>query len=126
MREVIMTGKTVEEATELALAELGVAAEDASVEVLELPHRRFFKTIPAKVRVSVEEPEAPEKTEAPAPAPKAEKPVQEKAKPAPKPAPAPVEEPAEQPAAEESEKPEETPVDLEANPKAKVAVEYLK
>ena len=53
MREVIMTGKTVEEATELALAELGVAAEDASVEVLELPHRRFFKTIPAKVRVSV-------------------------------------------------------------------------
>lgn len=126
MREVIMTGKTVEEATELAFAELGVAAEDASVEVLELPHRRFFKTIPAKVRVSVEEPEALEKTEAPAPAPKAEKPVQEKAKPAPKPAPAPVEEPAVQPAAEESEKPEETPVDLEANPKAKVAVEYLK
>ena len=41
-------------------------------------------------------------------------------------APAPVEEPAVQPAAEESEKPEETPVDLEANPKAKVAVEYLK
>ena len=72
MREVIMTGKTVEEATELALAELGVAAEDASVEVLELPHRRFFKTRPAKVRVSVEEPEAPEKTEAPAPAPKTE------------------------------------------------------
>ena len=34
MREVIMTGKTVEEATELALAELGVAAEDVSVEVL--------------------------------------------------------------------------------------------
>ena len=30
MREVIMTGKTVEEATELALAELGVSAEDAS------------------------------------------------------------------------------------------------
>ncbi len=27
MREVIMTGKTVEEATELALAELGVSAE---------------------------------------------------------------------------------------------------
>ena len=42
MREVIMTGKTVEEATELALAELSVSAEDASVEELELPHRRFI------------------------------------------------------------------------------------
>ena len=57
MREVIKTAKTVEEAKALAIAELGVNEEDALVEVLELPQRRLFKTIPAKVRASVEEPE---------------------------------------------------------------------
>ena len=40
MREVIKTGRTVEDATELALAELGVSAEAAAIEVLELPQRR--------------------------------------------------------------------------------------
>ena len=65
MREVIKTAKTVEEAKALAIAELGVNEEDALVEVLELPQRRLFKTIPAKVRVSVEEPE-PEAPEPPA------------------------------------------------------------
>ncbi len=57
MRESIMTGKTVEEATRLALEQLGVAEEDATVEVLELPQKKFFRTIPAKVRVWVEESE---------------------------------------------------------------------
>ena len=33
MREVIKTGRTVEDATELALAELGVRAEEAGIEV---------------------------------------------------------------------------------------------
>ena len=128
MREVIMTGKTVEEATELALAELGVSAEDASVEVLELPHRRFFKTIPAKVRVSVDEPEEKQPVSEKKQAPKQEAP---KAEPAPEPNPEKkaeqesAQQPAEQqPAAEE--KPAEQPVDLEQNPKAKAAVEYLK
>ena len=55
MREVIKTGRTVEDATELALAELGVSAEEAGIEVLELPQRRLFKSIPAKVRAYVEE-----------------------------------------------------------------------
>ena len=50
MREVIKTGRTVEDATELALAELGVSAEEAGIEVLELPQRRLFKSIPAKGR----------------------------------------------------------------------------
>ena len=56
MREVIMTGKTVEEATELALSQLGVSAEDenVSVEVVELPQKKLFRSIPAKVRVCVE------------------------------------------------------------------------
>ena len=65
MREVIKTGRTVEDATELALAELGVSAEEAGIEVLELPQRRLFKSIPAKVRAYVEDEEVPE-----APAPK--------------------------------------------------------
>ena len=55
MREVIKTGRTVEDATELALAELGVSAEEAGIEVLELPQRRLFKSIPAKVRAYVED-----------------------------------------------------------------------
>ena len=45
MREVIKTGRTVEDATELALAELGVSAEEAGIEVLELPQRRLFKSL---------------------------------------------------------------------------------
>ncbi len=57
MREVIKTGRTVEDATELALAELGVSAEEAGIEVLELPQRRLFKSIPAKVRAYVEDEE---------------------------------------------------------------------
>ena len=65
MRESIMTGKTVEEATQLALAELGIEEEEATVEVLELPQKKLFRTIPAKVRVWVDEPEqAPETPEA--------------------------------------------------------------
>lgn len=60
MREVIKTGRTVEDATELALAELGVSAEEAGIEVLELPQRRLFKLHPAKVRAYVEDEEVPE------------------------------------------------------------------
>ena len=75
MRESIMTGKTVEEATQLALAELGIAEEEATVEVLELPQRKLFRTIPAKVRVWVDEPE--EKLQAPAKQPQAAQPEKE-------------------------------------------------
>ena len=59
IREVIKTAKTVEEATELALEELGLGADEAEIEVLELPQRKLFRSIPAKVRAYVEEPEAP-------------------------------------------------------------------
>ena len=140
MREVIKTAKTVEEAKALAIAELGVNEEDALVEVLELPQRRLFKTIPAKVRASVEEPEeAPKAPEAPkpAPAPKAEKPAPRADKPAPK-APkaeapkAPKEtkahevKPEEAPAEPKAAEPEEIPVAIESVPKLAVAVEYLR
>ena len=58
------TGKTVDEARAKACALLGVQADDMNVsyEVLEMPQKTGFlglKTTPAKVRVSVEEPDAP-------------------------------------------------------------------
>ena len=133
------TGKTVDEARVKACALLGVQADDLNVsyEVLEMPQKTGFlglKTTPAKVRVSVEEPDAPaapvveEKAEpevkpvveeTPAEEPKAEEPaaapVAEEA--------APAEEIAD-PAAEGEEP--EVPINIEENAKVKAAVDYLK
>ncbi len=141
------TGKTVDEARAKACALLGVQAEDLNVsyEVLEMPQKTGFlglKLTPAKVRVSVEEPDvpaAPIVEEAPAPAAeeKVEAPAQEAAAPAPaedapaaeQPA-APVEEaaaPAEETAAPAEEAEEvEIPINIEENNKVKAAVDYLK
>ena len=139
------TGKTVDEARAKACALLGVQAEDLNVsyEVLEMPQKTGFlglKTTPAKVCVSVEEPDAPAAPAA-APAPAAEAaPVQETAPEVPA---APVEEPAapveapatevEQPAAEQAapaaaaaaDEETEVPIVIEENAKVKAAVEYL-
>ncbi len=142
------TGKTVDEARAKACALLGVQADDLNVscEVLEMPQKTGFlglKTTPAKVCVSVEEPDAPAAAPvAPAVEEKKPEPVQEpvKAEPAPEaPAqPAPASEPevkaepvapaveaapAEQPAAEEEET--EVPIVIEENAKVKAAVDYL-
>ena len=134
-------GKTVDEARAKACALLGVQADDLNVscEVLEMPQKTGFlglKLTPAKVCVSVEEPDAPA-----APAVEEKKaPVQEKAAPAPaveepaapaepeakaeeEAAPA-VEAAAEQPAAEEEET--EEPINIEENAKVKAAVDYLR
>ena len=136
------TGKTVDEARAKACALLGVQAEDLNVsyEVLEMPQKTGFlglKLTPAKVRVSVEEPdapkapEAPAAAEAPAPVPVEEK-VEAPAAPAAEEA-APAEEPkaeeaapvAEAAPAEEAEE-VEVPINIEENSKVKAAVEYLK
>ena len=139
------TGKTVDEARAKACALLGVQADDLNVsyEVLEMPQKTGFlglKTTPAKVCVSVEEPDAPAAPAA-APAPAAEAaPVQETAPEVPA-APveehaAPVEAPAaevEQPAAEQAapaaaaaaDEETEVPIVIEENAKVKAAVEYL-
>ena len=140
------TGKTVDEARAKACALLGVQADDLNVscEVLEMPQKTGFlglKLTPAKVCVSVEEPDAP----AAAPAePVVEKktPVQEAVKAAPvaeepaaaaaqpeaeaeeEPAAPAVEAAAEQPAAEEEEP--EVPIVIEENAKIKAAVDYLR
>ena len=135
------TGKTVDEARAKACALLGVQAEDMNVsyEVLEMPQKTGFlglKLTPAKVRVSVEEPDAPKAPEAPAAAEvPAAAPVEEKveapAAPAAEEA-APAEEPkaeeaapaAEAAPAEEAEE-VEVPINIEENSKVKAAVEYL-
>ena len=138
------TGKTVDEARAKACALLGVQADDLNVsyEVLEMPQKTGFlglKTTPAKVRVSVELPDAP----AAAPAkPVAEQPVEtaapvQETAPVAEEVPAVAEEPAapaaeqtpaaQQPAeaAEEAEEVEE-PIVIEENAKVKAAVDYLR
>ena len=130
------TGKTVDEARAKACALLGVQAEDMNVsyEVLEMPQKTGFlglKLTPAKVRVSVEEPDAPKAPEAPAVAEApAAAPVEEKveapAAPAAEEA-APAEEPKAEEAAPVAEEAEEVevPINIEENSKVKAAVEYL-
>ena len=133
------TGKTVDEARAKACALLGVQADDLNVsyEVLEMPQKTGFlglKTTPAKVRVSVEEPDAPA-------APVVEEKVEPEGKPvveeasaeepkAEEPAAAPVAEeaaPAEEAAAPAAEGEEpEVPINIEENAKVKAAVDYLK
>lgn len=141
IRTQIATGKTVDEARAKACALLGVQADDLNVsfEVLEMPQKTGFlglKLIPAKVCVSVEEPDAApveqaapvaEETAAPAPV-EEEAPVVESA-PAEEPAEQPVEEApeaekAEEPAQETEE--QEVPIVIEENIKVKAAVEYLR
>ena len=110
------TGKTVDEARAKACALLGVQAEDLNVsyEVLEMPQKTGFlglKTTPAKVCVSVEEPDAPAApAAAPAPAAEAEQPAAEQAAPA---------------AAAAADEETEVPIVIEENAKVKAAVEYL-
>ena len=132
------TGKTVDEARAKACALLGVQTDDMNVsyEVLEMPQKTGFlglKLTPAKVKVSVEEPDAPVQEPAPeaapaAPAPEAAAPA-EAEQPAPE-QPAAEKEPeaaaaeAEAPAAEEEET--EVPINIEENNKVKAAVEYLR
>ncbi len=55
MREVIVTGKTVEEATEKGCMELGLSQEEVTIEILEMPIKKLFKTIPAKVKVTADD-----------------------------------------------------------------------
>lgn len=80
--EVITTGKTVDDATEKACERLGKSRGQVTVEILQLPTRRLFRSVPAKVQVTVLESERDE-VETKEPAAKAA-PVEEK--PAAKPA----------------------------------------
>ena len=141
------TGKTVDEAFAKACALLGVQAEDENVsrEVLEYPQKTGFlglKTTPAKVRVSVELPDAPAAAPAKPVEVVAEQPVEtaapvQETAPVAEEVPAAAEEPAapaaeqtpaaQQPseAAEEAEE-VEVPIVIEENAKVKAAVDYLR
>ncbi|NMA06934.1 MAG: KH domain-containing protein [Ruminococcaceae bacterium] len=55
MQEIIVTGKTVEEAINKACKALSRSRDEVSVEVLEIEQKKLFRTIPAKVRVFVSE-----------------------------------------------------------------------
>ena len=119
MREIEMTGKTVELAVQAACDALGVDRDDINVsyEVLDFPVKKLFKSIPARVRVTVEEPEAAPAAAAPA--------SQPEAAPAPAAEAAPAEEPAAAPAAA-AEDAGETPLDIAADARLQAAVDYLK
>ncbi len=110
MRSMEMSAKTVEDAVQAACDALGVDRDDINVsyEVLEFPARKLFKTIPAKVLVKVEEPEA----EVAAPVEAAP------AAPAAQPAPA---APAEPAPADDTE----VELDIAADPRLQAAVDYL-
>ena len=73
-REAIATANTLEEATELACAELGVDSIDCTIEVLQTPKKGLFGSVKqkAKVKATVEEDEDTVVSET-----KKEKPVKE-------------------------------------------------
>ena len=144
IRTLEATGKTVEEARAKACAQLGVEADalNVSFEVLEMPQKTGFlglKLIPAKVRVSVEEPDlapVPEVEVQPAAAP-----VQPEAEQLPQEPAATAERQPEQPEPEVQAQPEEPeqlaavqpeaeleeqPIEIDSNPKVAAAVAYLK
>ena len=138
-KSIITTGKTIDEAVEAALAQLGLTRDDVTYQVISLPKSGFFGigAVPAKVQVTYEapdlkpakaEPKAEEKqvqekkpeTAAPRIAlssasrskPKAAKPVEKKPEPKPE-APKPVEKKPEAPKPEKKSepKPEKKPVE---------------
>ena len=130
------TGKTVDEARAKACALLGVQADDLNVsyEVLEMPQKTGFlglKTTPAKVRVSVELPDAPAAAPAKPVEPVAEQPVEtaapvQETAPVAEETPAAVAEPAALAEAAEEAEEVEVPIVIEENAKVKAAVDYLR
>lgn len=130
------TGKTVDEAFAKACALLGVQAEDENVsrEVLEYPQKTGFlglKTTPAKVRVSVELPDAPAAVPAKPVEVVAEQPVEtaapvQETAPVAEEVPAAVAEPAAPAEAAEEAEEVEVPIVIEENAKVKAAVDYLR
>ena len=55
MNENIFSAKTVEEAVELGLEQLGVSPEDVEVEVLEEGKKKLIGSVPAKVKLTVKD-----------------------------------------------------------------------
>ena len=89
-KSIITTGKTIDDAVETALAQLGLTRDDVTYQVISLPKSGFFGigAVPAKVQVTYEAPDLKPvvKAEAEVAAPKAEekKPEAPKAEAAPR------------------------------------------
>lgn len=118
MKEIIATGKTVEEAAENGCRDLGVSMNEVTYEVLEVPVKKLFKSLPAKVKVTLITGDDIED--------KVEKTVKETFAAPPEP-PAATSQPAAPRAEKENvleEEPEE-PIDLAQNAPAAMAVQYL-
>ena len=123
MRSMEMSAKTVEAAVEAACEALGVDRDDihVSYEVLEFPARKLFKTIPAKVLVKVEEPEAaPVEEVKPAEAVKPAEVVEISDETAPA-----LEQEVVDEMVAEADDETEIPLDIEADPRLQAAVDYL-
>ncbi len=97
LKYIEVTGKTEEEAVAKGLAQLGLERDDVSLEILERGRTGFLGigSVPAKVKLTYEAPDAPEPEPTPAPPVAEEKPVPP---PAPKPKPQPKAEPKPRPA----------------------------
>lgn len=122
MREIISTGKTVEEATENACRELALSRDEVSVEILDMPVKRLFKSLPAKVKVRALEEDKTEKKVEPAKTAEAMSP---KTQPLTQAKTAFVKKERETASAPLlPEEPEEA-IDLAQNPRAKLAADYL-
>ena len=82
-KSIITTGKTIDEAVETALAQLGLTRDDVTYQVISLPKSGFFGigAVPAKVQVTYE---APDLKPAKAEAPRTEKKEEPKAEAAPR------------------------------------------
>ncbi len=52
MQEIVATGKTVDDAVQSACEQMGVSRDEVNVEVIELPKKKLFGSVPATVRVS--------------------------------------------------------------------------
>lgn len=120
MREVIVTGKTVEDATEKGCQELSLTRDEVSVEILEMPIQKFFRRIPAKVKVTAIEQEPVQK-----PVKKQEKPEQVKTAPKKEVKTQPAPKPVAPKKATVLEQEPESPIDIDSHIAVKRAVEYL-
>ena len=82
-KSIITTGKTIDEAVETALKQLGLTRDDVTYQVISLPKSGFFGigAVPAKVQVTYEAPDLKPavKTEAPKAEVKKEEPKAETA-----------------------------------------------
>ena len=88
-KSIITTGKTIDDAVEAALAQLGLTRDDVSYQVISLPKSGFFGigAVPAKVQVTYEAPDLKPAVKAEAKPEKKVRPPRQRLPPGPRPLP---------------------------------------